>query len=48
MWEVVVCLALYVKVWRVSRVESETNGEHARENRFETLDSVDSEILTKV
>jgi len=28
--------------------ESETNGEQARENRFETLDSVDSAILTKV
>ncbi len=28
--------------------ESETNVEQARENRFETLDSVDSAILTKV
>ncbi len=28
--------------------ESETNGEQAREDRFETLDSVDSAILTKV
>ena len=28
--------------------ESETNGKQARENRFETLDSVDSAILTKV
>ena len=28
--------------------DSETNGEQARENRFETLDSVDSAILTKV
>ncbi len=29
-------------------VRRETNGEQARENRFETLDSVDSAILTKV
>ncbi len=28
--------------------ESETNGEQARENRIETLDSVDSAIVTKV
>ena len=27
--------------------ESETNGEQARENRFETLDSVDSAIFDK-
>ena len=27
--------------------ESETNGEQARENRFETLDSVDSAIFVK-
>ncbi len=33
---------------KVKVKESETNGEQARENRFETLDSGDSAILTKV